>query len=58
MYYPPELLYAEAKDIIDAIENGEVSEDYIEKTRQLALVSLSAIREDKFSDSKKLVRKK
>ena len=58
MYYPPELLYAEAKDILDAIENGQVKKENVQKTVQLALVSLSAIQEDKFVEDIKLVRKK
>lgn len=53
-YYPPELLYEEAKDIISFIDERETES----KLYDLAIVSLLAIKDSKLKDEKKLVRKK
>ena len=52
-YYPPELLFEEAKEII-AQSDGNMNSHIVD----LAIVSLLAIKDSKLENEKKLVRKK
>ena len=55
-HYPAELLYEEAKGIIEAIERGEIKESSVLVAKQYAIASLDAIKIDKVN--KELLRRK
>ncbi len=57
-FWPANVLYDEAYDIITALEKNEIPDSCREFAQVLAIVSLAAIKENKLDDTKKLVRKK
>lgn len=58
-HYPADLLYAEAKGIMDAIARGEIKQEAIFPATQLAIASLEAIQLDKYEYiNNELIRRK
>ena len=56
--WAPYILYEEALDIINSLENNEIPDDSKEYARTLAIISLAAIQDEKLINDNKMVLKK